>query len=223
MSLPRPCKLFLFDLDGTLIDSREDIARAVNAMLKSMELPALSVIDVVRLVGDGMEALIQRVLRNVGDTEPDHEQVAVAMNLMIKEYGSHLIESTRLYPGVRETLEALRWARLGLVSNKPEALSRRILVEFRLADRFCAVLGGDSLPRRKPDPAPLIEAMSCCRALPSETVMVGDSPADVLAGKAAGIFTCGMAGGYRGRAELQEAGCDLIIDHFEALLTHFVP
>jgi phosphoglycolate phosphatase len=221
MPLPYPCRLFLFDLDGTLIDSREDITRAVNAVLIKMGQPALSMAEVIRFVGDGTEALIQRVLRNTTGAEPSVDQVSAGVNLLLEEYGNHLIDSTRLYPGVRETLASLRWARLGLVSNKSEALSRRLLAAFGLAERFCMVIGGDSLPRRKPDPAPILEAMSRCHALPSETVMVGDSPTDTIAGKAAGVFTCGISGGFRSREELEAAGPDVIIEHFSELLKLF--
>lgn len=217
----RSCRLFLFDLDGTLIDSRKDIARALNSALARMGKTALSITDVMRFVGDGVETLIRRALHEVTGTEPDGVQVDIGMTLMIEEYGNHLVDSTCLYPGVRETLAALHPARLGLISNKPEMLSRRILSAFDLLDRFCVVLGGDSLPQRKPDPGPILDAMSRCRALPAETVMVGDSPTDIFAGKAAGVITCGVSGGFRSREELQAAGCDVLIDHFAEITQHF--
>jgi len=217
------CRLFLFDLDGTLVDSREDIARALNSVLARMGLSCLSMEDVLCFVGDGVEALIRRALLKVSGVEPGPDRVRQGMQFMVQEYDLRLIDSTRLYPGVRETLAALAGACLALISNKPEKFSRRILEAFGIADRFCLVLGGDSLPERKPHPAPLLEAMSLCRALPSETVMVGDSPADILAGKAAGAITCGVCGGFRPRADLEAAGSDLIIDRFPDLLQHFAP
>jgi phosphoglycolate phosphatase len=221
MPLPRPCRLFLFDLDGTLVDSKEDIERAVNAVLARMGHPSIPLADVIRFVGDGIEPLMQRVLRKVTAHEPSFDQVRSGVNLLLEEYRHNLIGTTRLYPGVRETLDAIRWAKFGLVSNKQEELCRRLLRALGLEDRFCVVLGGDSLPRRKPDPAPILDAMSRCGAKPGETVMVGDSPSDILAGKAAGVFTCGFSGGFRSREELQAAGSDLIIDHFQELLLHF--
>ncbi len=219
--MSRPCRLFLFDLDGTLVDSREDIVRAVNAAMISMALPAPAPAEVIRFVGDGMEPLIQRVLLKVTGVEPGPLQVSTGVQLMLEEYRRHLIGTTSLYPGVRETLNAIHGAELGLISNKQEELCRRILAAFGLADRFCVVLGGDSLPRRKPDPAPLLNAMSRCGITPAETVMVGDSPADILAGKAAGVATCGVSYGFRSREELQAAGSDVIIDSFEELPQHF--
>jgi len=221
MLSPRFCRLFLFDLDGTLIDSREDIARALNAVLTRMGQRALSIPKVVRFVGDGIEALMQRALHDVMGDEPDANLVRAGVNMMIEEYGKHLLDATYLYPDVRTTLEALRWAKLGLISNKPESLSRRILSALDLAGHFSVVLGGDSMPQRKPDPAPILEAMARCDTLPCETVMVGDSRIDILAGKAAGVITCGVSCGYRGREELEAAGCDLIIDHFHELLKCF--
>ena len=216
-----PCRLFLFDLDGTLIDSREDIARAVNATLIRMGYPALSNDDVLRFVGDGIDVLMRRALRAGAELEPDGDQVDLGVRLMLQEYEVHLFEHTRLYPGVRETLDTLRRANLGLITNKLEALSWRILQGFGLADHFSVVLGSDSLPRRKPDPAPILEAMARSGALPAETVMIGDSRTDILAGKGAGVVTCGASWGFRSRAELETAGCDWILDRMPQLLELF--
>jgi phosphoglycolate phosphatase len=221
MSSPHPCRLFLFDLDGTLVDSREDIARAINNVLRKVGQPSLSLPDVLRFVGEGIEILIQRALRAASGREPDADEIRTCVTLMLQEYEEHLCDATHLYPGVRETLAGIDWARMGLITNKLESLSRRILKAFELDGYFSVVLGGDSLRQRKPDPAPLLEAMARCAVLPAETVMVGDSCTDILAGRAAGVFTCGVAGGFRGREELQAAGRDLIIDNFGDLLLHF--
>jgi phosphoglycolate phosphatase len=221
--VPRPCRLFLFDLDGTLVDSREDIARAVNAVLMKVGQNPLSMSDVLRFVGDGIEILMQRALRAATDREPDVSQVGACVDLMIEEYEHHLFDASHLYPGVRETLDALHRAKMGLITNKLEALARRVLQGFGLDHHFSVVMGGDSLPQRKPDPAPLRAAMIRCGALPCETVMVGDSRTDILAGKAAGVTTCGLSSGFRGREELQAAGSDVIIDEFSELLRHFSP
>jgi phosphoglycolate phosphatase len=221
MPLSRLCRLFLFDLDGTLIDSREDIAHAVDAAMITMALPAPSPEDVLRSVGDGVERLIERVLLKVTGSRPEPQQISRGVQLMLEEYRTHLIGTTSLYPRVRETLDTMQGAKLALVSNKPEEFCRRILAAFGLAGRFCMVLGGDSLPKRKPDPAPLLTAMSQCGVAAAETVMVGDSPADIFAGKAAGVFTCGVSYGFRSREELQAAGSDVIIDRFDELPRHF--
>ncbi len=220
---PRPCRLFLFDLDGTLIDSKIDIARALNAALARMGLPPLTVSRVADFVGDGVQKLIQRTLSEVAGEAPKHDAVQTAARLYLEEYEAHLLDSTHLYDGVGEALHRLWWASFAVVTNKPERFSRRILEGLGIADRFCAIIGGDSMPERKPDPAPLFRAIALCSASAAEAVMVGDSPVDIRAGKAAGVFTCGVIGGFRGRAELESAGCDLILSRFAELPDHFRP
>jgi phosphoglycolate phosphatase len=220
---PRPLRLFLFDLDGTLVDSGEDISRCLNVVLAKFDLPAMTTDEVLRYVGNGVDVLIQRALRASTGKEPSDRQIAAGARLMLDEYAERPIVHTVLYPGVRETLAALENAKLGVITNKNEDLSRRILAEFGIGRRFCVVLGGDSLPQRKPDPAPLFAAMTRCGAKPEETVMIGDSPTDIRAGKAAGAIACGVCGGFRSREDLEAAGSDLIIERISDLLKHFCP
>ena len=111
--------------------------------------------------------------------------------------------------------------KFAVVSNKPESFSRRILEGLGIGNRFCIILGGDSIQKRKPDPEPLFKAMDSCKASASETAMVGDSPVDIQAGKAAGVTTCGVLGGFRPQEELEAAGCDLIIGSLLELADHF--
>jgi phosphoglycolate phosphatase len=220
---PFPCRLFLFDLDGTLIDSKSDIALSLNLALNRMGLRPLSMSKVGDFVGDGVQKLIQRTLREVTGRDPEKEAVRIAMRLYQQEYEAHLLDSTRLYDGVTEALDHLWWASFAVVTNKPERYSRRILDGLGVGKRFRAIVGGDSIQQRKPDPAPLLEAMVQCGASPSDTVMVGDSAVDVCAGKAAQVFTCGVIGGFRGRTELESAGCDLILSSFVELADYFCP
>lgn len=220
-AFPRPGSLFLFDLDGTLVDSKQDIALSVNLCLQRMGFRDLPVARVARLVGDGVQKLLERALAEVMDRNPAQEDVRRAVGVFLQEYGDHLLDTTRLYPGVREALDSLHWARFGIVTNKPEELTLRLLEGLGLEGRFCAILGGDSTRRRKPDPEPLLEAMNRCQAPPHLTVMVGDSPVDVNAGRAAAVFTCGVAGGFRGARDLEEAGCDLIIARVSELPRYF--
>ncbi len=220
---PLPRRLFLFDLDGTLIDSRADIARALNDALIRMGLAPLSTMRVGDFVGDGVQKLIQRALGEVVGPNPGRDQVQIATRLYLEEYEAHLLDTTRLYDGVSEALQRLWWASFAVVSNKPERFSRRILDGLRIGDRFCAILGGDSMPERKPDPAPLLKAMALCEAGAQETVMIGDSSVDILAGKAAGVFTCGVTGGFRDRSELESAACDLILSSFVEIPDYFCP
>jgi phosphoglycolate phosphatase len=218
---PAPCRLFLFDLDGTLVDSSRDIAHSVHCMLERLRLPSVRAAEILAFVGEGSRVLIERTLRAATGRDPDPGAVTRATEIYFEEYAEHLLDSTRLYPGVGDTLQALEWATLGVVTNKLESFTQTILDALGVAERFAIILGGDSTSRRKPDPAPLREAMARTAAAPEETVMVGDSAIDVKAGQAAGAITCGIAGGFRGRSELEEAGCDLIIERIDDLPRHF--
>lgn len=219
----RPCRLLLFDLDGTLIDSRSDITYSLNLALvrsKKKPLPESRLAD---FVGDGVQKLVERALRETTGSEPDGVMTQDCVQLFKEEYGKHLLDQTCLCPHVEEVLEHFSWADFAVVSNKPELFSRRILEGLGLGGRFRIILGGDSTPKRKPDPEPLLKAMNFCKASPSESVMVGDSAVDIEAGKAAGVTTCGISGGFRPAGELEASGCDLIINSLLELCVHFGP
>jgi phosphoglycolate phosphatase len=222
-SLQYCCRLFLFDLDGTLIDSRADIMSALNRMLARMGLPALPEPRVADFVGMGVQKLVERSLGEINSTEPAPDLVQKGITLFREEYGNHLVVQTRLCPYVEEALDLLSWAELAVVSNKPEGFCNRILQVLGVDARFCAIIGEDGASPRKPDPALLFKAMDHCGAGPGDAVMVGDSAVDIEAGKAAGVFTCGVIGGFRPREELEAAGCDLIVENLLELAKHFRP
>jgi phosphoglycolate phosphatase len=210
---PFPCRFFIFDLDGTLIASRRDIALSLNLAFQRLRLPAIPLARIAEFVGEGVRKLVERALREVTRQEPSEPLIEQAAAAFYEEYGIHLLDSTHLVEGTYELLDSLKWGTFAIVTNKPEDFSVRILEGLGIADRFQVIFGGDSLPQRKPDPAPLIAAMERCRADRSETAMIGDSAIDILAGKAAGVVTCGVAAGFRGRGELERAGCDVVADH----------
>jgi phosphoglycolate phosphatase len=216
-----PCRLFLFDLDGTLIDSRADITHSLNLVLVRMNLHPLPDSRVLDFVGSGVQKLIERSLREVTGREPEDSRTQEGVVLFREEYGDHLLDRTCLCPHVKDALELLSWAKFAVVSNKPEGFSRRILEGLGVTKKFCVILGGDSARNRKPDPESLLKAMSLCGESPAETVMVGDSAVDIEAGQAAGVITCGVLGGFRPRGELEAAGCDLVIENLLELADHF--
>lgn len=220
---PHPCRLFLFDLDGTLIDSKGDIASSVNLALARAGLSHLPPSRIASFIGDGVRKLVERSLLEVLNGEPGEPLVLRVMDLYLEEYGKHLLDTTRLLQGVEETLRSLDWACLAVVTNKPERFSRQILDALGIGQRFRLVLGGDSTRLRKPDPAPLLEAMDRCGAISRDTVMVGDSAVDIRAGKAAGAVTCGIAETAVDRQKLEAAGCDLLISDMRELTLYFGP
>jgi phosphoglycolate phosphatase len=220
---PRPCRLFLFDLDGTLIDSKGDIASSLNLALARAGVVRLPPSRIAGFIGDGVRKLVERALREALNGKPDEPLLIRVMDFYLEEYGEHLLDTTRLFEGVEGALKSLDWAELAVVTNKPERFSRQILDALGIGCRFRLVLGGDSLCLRKPDPAPLLEAMDRCGADPGESVMVGDSPVDVQAGKAAGAMTCGIAANTVEREKLSAAGCDFLISDMRELTAYFCP
>jgi phosphoglycolate phosphatase len=188
-------RLILFDLDGTLIDSVADIAAAASHGLAPLGVGPVDAAETRSLVGEGPARLIEKLLVARGltvDADP-------LVQRTVDYYSSHLVVHTMPFPGVVETLERLAGYRKAVVSNKPGALTDGILRELRLSRHFDAVLGSDALPERKPSPAPLLHLMERFDAAPVETVIVGDSPIDIEAGRAAGIRTVAVTYGY-GRA-----------------------
>jgi phosphoglycolate phosphatase len=218
---PRPCRLFLFDLDGTLIDSKDDIATAVNLVLAKLEFPPLPVSRVIEFVGNGVKKLLERTLREIHGHEPDEDLLLEGIAIFREEYAKHMLDRTRLYPGVDDALRRLSWADMAVVSNKPERYSRPILEGLGISDLFCTILGEETAHAYKPDPAPLKHAMELCGAAPSDTVMVGDSFVDIEAGKAAGVTTCAITGGFHTREEILMYDSDMIIDDLHELSDYF--
>jgi phosphoglycolate phosphatase len=176
-------RLLIFDLDGTLVDSREDLAAAVNRMRADYGLPPLPVATVSGFIGDGVHRLVARAL---GEHPADLEQ---AVSRMKTHYDAHLHDRTVLYPGVGQGLADLHAAGhvLALVSNKVVAACEAILRHFEVLPLFALVLGGDSLPNLKPHPEPLLETMRRTGFDASRTWMIGDHVTDLEAARAAGV------------------------------------
>ncbi len=186
----------VFDLDGTLIDSIGDIAASANQSLvqtcgEAARLPQ----DVVRgFVGKGARSLIERCVFASGQSP---ESTSLIFDRFLAIYGSRLTETTRLYPGMKEALDQIaRSARVAVLTNKPGAMSRAIVQDLGLSGRFMAVIGGDDLPSRKPDPEGLLKIAAQAGVPPEQTALVGDSAVDVLTARNAGAIAIGVLWGY---------------------------
>jgi phosphoglycolate phosphatase len=194
--------LLVFDLDGTLVDSAPDIADSLLRVLARMGRPPISREKVVASIGSGVRKLIERT------SEPPHEPVLEAF---MREYGEHLLDRTRLFPGVAETLAALPGRKI-ILSNKPSGFSRRVVDGLKIAAHFEAVYGGDSFPVKKPDAACFRRAADGA----PRSLMVGDSGVDVETARNAGVPICAVTYGYYKPGELD--GADFRIDAFAQLL-----
>jgi phosphoglycolate phosphatase len=198
----------VFDLDGTLVDSRRDIAEAANHTLVSAGFAALPHAELDSYVGDGAGLLMARATRlDANDT-----RVAQLVELFLDYYAAHPIDHTSLMPGAQLAMEALSRYPLGVCTNKPRRTTQAVLDGLALTPRFAGVVAGDDLPTRKPDPAMVCEAARRIGVPVTEVVMVGDGPQDVLAGRAAGAYTVGVRGGIQAFERLAEARPDAIID-----------
>ncbi|MDP2167247.1 MAG: HAD-IA family hydrolase [Thermodesulfovibrionales bacterium] len=206
-----PVRLIIFDLDGTLVDTSIDITRALNYAIKPYGLHELTVKDTIKVVGEGVSRLIEKVL----GPEKSHFKDE-ALERFLYYYRAHLTDYSRIYPGVRETLEELGGYKKAVISNKTESLSVTLLDRLGLLKYFSLVVGGDSGPEKKPSPAPVRHVLSGLSVSPHEAIMVGDSNYDIEAGQKAGVRTVAVTYGYRERRQL--SGADYMVDGFEELI-----
>ncbi|MCU0668912.1 MAG: HAD-IA family hydrolase [Myxococcota bacterium] len=211
ISEPRSGPLVVFDFDGTLADTWRDLAAALNRTLAEDGLPTFDGPEVKRWVGHGVLPLLARA---VPDAEPT--RLERLRTRFFAHYEAGCLATTRLYDGIEACLAACAGADLAIASNKPATFLVPMVERLGIARHFAAVLGGDSLPVRKPDPR-VIEAVaarvrSSRRRLHETIWMVGDSAVDIETGRAAGARTIGCAWGLRGRDELREAACEFLIE-----------
>lgn len=195
MTVPR---LAIFDLDGTLVDSLDDLHASVNHALRELGLPPRSREEVHGFVGEGARLLLERAVA------PHLHLVEPALAAWRPYYDAHCLDRTRSYPGI-ESLVAGSARALAVHTNKPGAMARKILAGLGLLPRFAAVIGGDEAPR-KPDPTGVLELMARVGASPADTVFVGDSRVDVATARAAGVGLVAVTWGFASRAELAGAG-----------------
>ena len=198
----------VFDLDGTLIDSRRDIAESANHALERAGLARLPAAELESYVGDGAPLLIARAAQ----LDVKDEKVIQIVAYFLDYYAANPIANTDLMPGALQALDALGGYALGVCTNKPRRTSVAVLEGLKLDARFTGLVAGDDLPERKPDPAPVRETARRMGVPVEEVVMVGDGPQDVLSGRAAGAYTVGVRGGIQALARLEAAGPDAIIE-----------
>lgn len=210
-------KCLLFDLDGTLIDSRDDLADSVNLTLSELNLPNLPSETIYNFIGEGVFNLINRSISASLQREAEIEFSNHGVEIFRKIYAENCLIKTKLYEGVAETLEELGDYQKAVITNKPWDFSVKILEGLGISHHFKTVCGGDSFAERKPSPIPLVQTAKSLNFLPEECLMIGDSRVDIEAGKNANIKTCGCVFGFRGRDELEKAGADFMIKKFSDL------
>ena len=226
-SLPvESVRLIVFDLDGTLIDSRQDLCNSVNATLKHFGLRALPDDVIAGFIGDGAAMLIRRALTvpgelPAGSPAPEEAFFEEAFAYFLAYYRAHKLDFTQVYPGVLESLEALKrrpdgsTRPMAVLTNKPVGPARAICDGLGLSPYFFKIYGGDSFATKKPDPLGLITLMKEAGAGPRETLMIGDSDVDIRTARNAGAWALGCSFGLAPET-LEEVEPDAIADHASA-------
>ena len=205
----------IFDLDGTLIDSREDIARSVNLLRGRFGLAPLSTETIISFVGNGIGRLVERAFENEkADIEKAKEQI-------IDCYRETLVVKTTLYPGVADGLRILKTAgfKLAVASNKPHVLCEPLLQKLEIADCFDAILGGGTEIRMKPEPDQIHSIMKKTLSAPEKSWILGDNYTDLAAGRAAGCRRAFAAWGF---GSPHEEAWDFKADSFPAFVHHIL-
>ena len=204
--------VLIFDLDGTLVDSKQDLTTSVNYIRTRFDLPLLTAEEIAGFIGNGALMLIRRAL----GSKASEENVQAGLQMFLSYYRTHMLDSTVLYPGVLETLDRLVDCKLAVLTNKPVHFSCAMLDGLGVYKRFAAVYGGNSFDHKKPDPVGVYQILSDTKGQRERTWMIGDSAVDVLTGRNAGIRTCGVTYGYATET-FKDAPPDFLIDNFSDL------
>ncbi len=209
-------KLILFDLDGTLADTLQDLADSCNYALQHNGLPMHPVEDYRYLVGQGINRLL---LDAAPESARDAQKQAKLKQDFNQYYHQHFLDATRPYPGILSMLDTLRSAgyRMGLLSNKPDAFVSLIVDALALRPYLDTYAGQREGVPRKPDPTAVLQMMRQLGCTVADTCYVGDSNVDIQTAQNAGVRSIGVSWGFRGRAELEQSGADAIVDTPEQL------
>ena len=210
-------RLLVFDLDGTLVDSRQDLSNSVNATLRHYGRPELPCELISSYIGDGAPMLVRRAL---GDPA-DQTFIAEALLVFLAYYREHKLDFTYVYEGVRESLAAIREAhhgemKMAVLSNKPVNPSRAIVDALGLREFFFQVYGGNSFPTKKPDPEGVCQLLKEAKVKPERAVMIGDSANDVATARNAGMYSVGLKYGLS-PATLEQVPPDVLLDRPDEL------
>lgn len=210
----RHLRAAIIDLDGTMVDTVDDFTAALNGTLSGLSLKPIDRAEVAAYIGKGTERLIRDVLAVRMTPEAAEAAFERTCDDYYVEYGKINGHHSSLYPDVAEGLTALRalGLKLACVTNKPERFARALLAHYGIADQFDAIYGGDSLPRKKPDPLPMLTASAALGASPAQTVAIGDSENDVAAARAAGMASLTVPYGYNHGKPVQGLGTDAIVE-----------
>ena len=205
-------KLLIFDLDGTLIDSRQDLVNSVNAALHSLGREELPSDEIAAMVGDGAPTLVRRAL---GDTV-DEALLRRGLEFFLTYYRAHKLDHTHLYDGIPVALDTLQTANgfsrvMSVLTNKPVNPSRAIVDALGIGPKFVSVYGGNSFETKKPDPLGINTILAETGVNPKEAIMIGDSAVDILTGRAAGTWTCGVTYGFAPHTLVNSPG-DVMVD-----------
>ena len=206
-------KLILYDLDGTLADTRRDIINSVRHALGILKGPELTDDEIKDCVGTGLHALIKQVFRTEDEKLADR-----GSKLYREHYKQHMLDHTVLYPGAREFLEYFRTRKQAVITNKPNPFSSQILEALGVGHYFLAILAGDNGLPFKPDPAAIHHLMEETGAASEEVIFVGDSPVDIQAARNAGVEIVTLSHGFATEPVLIEARPDHIVRNFQELL-----
>jgi len=216
---PHKIQLVIFDLDGTLIDSRLDLVHSVNAALRHIERPELPDEVIASYVGDGAPILIQRAL---GAESADEALVRKGLEFFLSYYREHKLDHTTLYPGITQALAAIQHSgngvprKMAVLTNKPVNPSRAIVEALGLGKYFSQVYGGNSFATKKPDPEGARQILSETGVGPEQAAIVGDSHVDVRTGRNAGLWTVGVNYGFAPHT-LEADPADVMVDHPQEL------
>jgi phosphoglycolate phosphatase len=213
MNFPLPIKAVVIDLDGTLLNTAPDLAYAAELMMAELGRPCPSLETISTYIGNGVSRLVKRVLTGDMDAEPDAALFEQAIASYNKHYSAHVSLHSRPFPGVVEGLQAFKAMGLHVacITNKAEVFTHPLLKDTGLFDYFELILSGDTLPRRKPDPLPLLHACEVFKVKPAELLLIGDSLNDTQAARAAGCPVFCVPYGYNRGRSVSELDLDAVV------------